>query len=960
MPLKSYVVIRHALKSPIGFLLTVAIAFGIVILIMQFFLGAHLNATQSYRLAKEQSEWSTEQFINAFPYEYEKCRKMIELNLDISDLKRMRNSYLSELKQIELKRRSSLRALNNLKAKLDSLRIDFDQLEHKRARLSQSLAADLLQKAELEFNIRKKLILMEKVDKSNLIFGLLSKEERNSPANTHAHLESQCLMNDCFNFARCSLNAKLSIYLFELSNSQLAEAISNEQIERSFRIVSNSNQACIIFAELIQVSTKTRNYYKKLASFIIENSKNKMNLLLIDTTGDDISYILSHLNSLFLSASSDKQEINRLIHTVAKSTTLASFTHNIYNQSSSMQYFSEFIHFSLISQPVSSVLPPMADSIRQYLLSYHRSSSSVEIKHILSEYLSSHTSMSIELECSQDTNPSYRFMCYNRNKREETLCKSSFVLLLSDLGYWSLESTHRLIEALRCMSIPVLLEPSSRLRLPLDELIEWDELVIRLPMARIGHLASILASISEQDLLERRIKAKSLYEAYFSSHVAQLNTLGAALMHRMRLPAVSIPEYKLQKFMPPDDALNHPNGSSGFVEDSKPSVDYNQNNEEESEYLGPVNQPAMESESFLFNYTRSRYILWNRLFYPFNSFPSTPFDPVNRNEPSKWLLEFARSEELIKMSNSSVLGGGDGTYMSHVLGGSVASEQFTIVILAYEREPVLINSLERYVRLPYLNRIVIVWNGEKPPSIQFARKFALHMHSSRMHVLLARNNSLNSRFLPFDLMATDAVLSMDDDTLLRNDEIIMAFRVWRENRDRIVGFPARYHTWSTKARNYVYESYLSCEYSMILTGAAFYHRFYHFAYTYMMAPSVRSLVDQMSNCEDIAFNMLVSHLTRKPPLKVTAKWNFYCAQCENLNKINSDNPSLAANASDAEHEQRVPISMRKSHYAKRTECIRYISSILAYNPLLYSQYRADSVLYRTKLPTGKQKCFKLV
>lgn len=37
-------------------------------------------------------------------------------------------------------------------------------------------------------------------------------------------------------------------------------------------------------------------------------------------------------------------------------------------------------------------------------------------------------------------------------------------------------------------------------------------------------------------------------------------------------------------------------------------------------------------------------------------------------------------------------------------------------------------------------------------------------------------NSLNNRFLPFDEIETDAVLSVDDDVHLRQDEILFGFR----------------------------------------------------------------------------------------------------------------------------------------------------------------------------------------
>ena len=49
-------------------------------------------------------------------------------------------------------------------------------------------------------------------------------------------------------------------------------------------------------------------------------------------------------------------------------------------------------------------------------------------------------------------------------------------------------------------------------------------------------------------------------------------------------------------------------------------------------------------------------------------------------------------------------------------------------------------------------------------------------------------------------------------------------RVWRENRDRLVGFPARFHSWDTRHRGWLYNSNYSCEISMVLTGAAFLHK----------------------------------------------------------------------------------------------------------------------------------------
>ncbi len=143
---------------------------------------------------------------------------------------------------------------------------------------------------------------------------------------------------------------------------------------------------------------------------------------------------------------------------------------------------------------------------------------------------------------------------------------------------------------------------------------------------------------------------------------------------------------------------------------------------------------------------------------------------------------------------------------------------------------------------------------------------------------------------------------------------------------------------------------------MVLTGAAFFHRFYTFAYTHMLDKRVRDRVDELQNCEDIAFNMLVSHLSRQPPIKVTVKSDFVCAGCENnTTRLNED--AMAAGDRDVSD---VPISLRAGHYERRSECVQYFISIFGYNPLLYSQYRADSVLYKAQLPYNRQKCFRQV
>jgi alpha-1,4-N-acetylglucosaminyltransferase EXTL3 len=244
-----------------------------------------------------------------------------------------------------------------------------------------------------------------------------------------------------------------------------------------------------------------------------------------------------------------------------------------------------------------------------------------------------------------------------------------------------------------------------------------------------------------------------------------------------------------------------------------------------------------------------------------------------------------------------------------------------------------LQAIERLMGLPHLNKVVVVWNSDqsKPTdSIQWPDIGA------EVVVIQTERNSLNNRFIPYDDITTEAVLSIDDDAHLRHDEILFGFRVWRESRDRIVGFPGRFHAWNAKDGQWNYNSNHTCELSMVLTGAAFFHKYYMYLYTNWMPAYIRELVDEFMNCEDIAMNFLVSHLTKKPPIKVTSRWTFKCPGCP------------------------VALSQSQEHFDERHICINRFMKVFGYMPLLFTQYRVDSVLFKTRLPHDKQKCFKFI
>lgn len=78
-------------------------------------------------------------------------------------------------------------------------------------------------------------------------------------------------------------------------------------------------------------------------------------------------------------------------------------------------------------------------------------------------------------------------------------------------------------------------------------------------------------------------------------------------------------------------------------------------------------------------------------------------------------------------------------------------------------------------------------------------------------------------------------------------------------------------------------------------------RYYHYLYTTYLPASLKTMIDQMSNCEDILMNFLVSSVSKLPPIKVTQKKQYketmmgQVSQCNNANNLFQAKSYLAWN-----------------------------------------------------------------
>ncbi|XP_030376666.1 exostosin-1 [Scaptodrosophila lebanonensis] len=191
--------------------------------------------------------------------------------------------------------------------------------------------------------------------------------------------------------------------------------------------------------------------------------------------------------------------------------------------------------------------------------------------------------------------------------------------------------------------------------------------------------------------------------------------------------------------------------------------------------------------------------------------------------------------------------------------------------------------------------------------------------------------SISQRFLPYDEIQTDAVLSLDEDAILNTDELDFAYTVWRDFPERIVGYPARAHFWDDSKNAWGYTSKWTNYYSIVLTGAAFYHRYYNYLYTNWLSLLLLKTVQQSSNCEDILMNLLVSHVTRKPPIKVTQRKGY------------KDRETGRSPWNDPDH------------FIQRQSCLNTFAAVFGYMPLIRSNLRMDPMLYRDPVSNLRKK-----
>jgi len=256
------------------------------------------------------------------------------------------------------------------------------------------------------------------------------------------------------------------------------------------------------------------------------------------------------------------------------------------------------------------------------------------------------------------------------------------------------------------------------------------------------------------------------------------------------------------------------------------------------------------------------------------------------------------------------------------------SEQCIMVISGFSRPASLTAMTVHYARMNLFRQVIVSWGNtvSSPPGLL---RRAIHLHEVQDKVTIRQEHSddLNARFgIPDESEGVSCVFIVDDDVMVDEEHTILAYHAWKQFPDQIIGAFPRGHI--LEEGNYKYVSNPTDSYSMVLTKFMVTSKKYLYHYAAGNMAAIRNYVRDKQNCEDIAFNLMVSELTGLPPIYVSIQ-----------DKVDFGNGN--------------GLYSRLNHKDERHQCLAWMISQLGVCPLRsntvsFSQFTQDVFIHSIK------------
>lgn len=601
-----------------------------------------------------------------------------ELRKNINELEHVKLSLKNELRDLEGKRHRLLQSIQEHSSNLDFIRNRASYLSNEVSKRLQEL--DDLLFARERANHCPQLPLVK--PPKDILFKLSGKFQTYPRAS--AQERTHCMLADCFNFKKCPFGNDFVAHIYPPHNNQLstknsaAGALYDILKSMPYAVDVEKPIACI-YVVIIDASLGSSS--KELEVFL-HNLKfwqgDGHNHVIINFYGTDLKHVDTGRAMLAQAVFSP---------------------HTLYRR-----------QFDIVVPPLVNLVrsgepwehsAPQMPAYRKYFVSFEGNFRSTrkemnnqnfisvgDLKQLSSEA----KDIFIELSCDADdefVNYNDWRLCRSHSARAKILKASTFALVFqSENANDQTMTIIRFIEALQYGAIPVLI--SDHILLPFSEFINWEQAAIILHNAQFPQVHFMLRTILVNDLLDIRRQGRFLWETYLSSAKSVLQTTMAIMQTRLSLPGMLAED------------VHFP---SVFRKDNEP-IFYNP-------VMNLVKQHRVTSPTLYRNFTASAVYAqqrWNTYPGALLLYPSSPFVPVMPSSAA--FLNVS-----VDMQPIGKGAGGTGVEFQKALGGDYPFEQFTIVMLTYERENVLIDALGRLAGLQYMNKVIVVWNSPGDPSV---------------------------------------------------------------------------------------------------------------------------------------------------------------------------------------------------------------------------------------------------
>ena len=603
--------------------------------------------------------------------------RLYELRRNINELEHVKLSLKNELRELESKRHGLLRDIQEHKNNVESIRVKETDLLNAVRKRKQELedihfAKQMVNNCPQLPHVKPPKDILSKLSNSFKTYPKASTDERR-----------HCKLSSCFSFQRCPYGQDFTAHIYTPHILGLLASKEMYNIFKSmpYAVDVNEPTACVYIVIIDTVS----DISPKALESILRNLR--------FWQSDGHNHIIINLG---------KGDLLKKVDTGRAIIVQTTF-------GSQAPYRREF---DIVIPPILSLTKsgepwensaPQLPAKRKYLLSFVGNHSKLnkvantesfisvgDLRQLSSEA----KNVLIQLSCQvQEDFANYNDwqLCWSHNARAKVLKESTFALIIQ-FGNDQTMTLIRLMEALQYGAIPVLMVDN--VLLPYGDIIDWHRAAIILHSAQFPQLHFILQTILVNDLLDIRRQGRFLWETYFSTTKTILESTIGVIQTRLSLPGIPAKDTRIP---------------SVFRDENEP-IFYRSN-------ANRILQHHIKSPTFYRNFTANTVYArqrWNTYPGALLLFPSSPFVPVLPSAAA-----FLNSSGYMQPIGKGA--GGAGVEFQKALGGDYLFEQFTVVMLTYKREMVLLEALSRLAGLQYLNKVIVVWNspGDSPSDLNW-------------------------------------------------------------------------------------------------------------------------------------------------------------------------------------------------------------------------------------------------